>query len=40
MQNKTKQQLKQIIKDNREFKNRTYWAAWNALNEMYNRGDA
>ena len=40
MQNKTKQQLKQIIKDNREFKNRTYWAAWRALNEMYNRGDA
>tara|TARA_B100000530_G_scaffold301318_1_gene222534 strand:+ start:218 stop:340 length:123 start_codon:yes stop_codon:yes gene_type:complete len=40
MQNKSKQELQKIIKENRKFKNRTYWAAWNALNDMYNRGDA
>jgi len=47
MRNKTKQELKEIIKDNyfakRDFTSNSYnvyWAAWTALNEMYNRGDA
>ena len=28
MQNKSKQELQKIIKENRKFKDRTYWAAW------------
>ena len=47
MRNKTKTELKAIIVLNayakRDFTSpnyKTYWAAWTALNEMYNRGDA
>jgi hypothetical protein len=47
MRNKTKEQLKTIILMNsyakRDFTSpryKYYWDAWNALNEMYNRGDA
>jgi len=49
--NKSKEELIQIMKDNAYAKSyakraytynsyKTYWAAWSALNEMYNRGDA
>lgn len=45
--NKTKQELENVIMitsfAKRDFKSpsyKTYWAAWSALNEMYNRGDA
>tara|TARA_R100001377_G_scaffold56537_1_gene33660 strand:- start:232 stop:426 length:195 start_codon:yes stop_codon:yes gene_type:complete len=45
--NKTKKELEDIVfllaYAKRDFKSasyKTYWAAWSALNEMYNRGDA
>ncbi len=47
MRNKSKQDLENIIMMNayakRDFTSpnyKTYWEAWTALNEMYNRGDA
>ena len=47
MRNKTKKELQEIIKDNyfakRDFTSNSYnvyWAAWSALNDLYNSGDA
>ena len=47
MRNKTQNALLEIMKISKPYKRdftskyyKTYWAAWSALNDMYNRGDA
>jgi|TARA_R110001592_G_scaffold169244_2_gene405732 hypothetical protein len=39
MGNKSTQELKVIMKENRKLKNRNYWMAWSHLNQRYNMGE-
>lgn len=39
MENKSTQELKEIMKVNRKQKNRIYWNAFNEVNQRYNMGE-
>jgi len=39
IENKSIEELKILLKENRKYKNKLYWRVWRELNDRYNMGE-
>ena len=39
IENKSIEELKILLKENRKYRNKLYWRVWRELNERYNMGE-